>query len=127
MAMPGFVLLVHERGDGDPAIRLGITVTKKIGGAVVRNRMKRRFRALGRELLPELGKPGADHVLIGRAGGVERDFGLLREEMVKALGKVEKNSRHSSEGRNGASQRGTHITGGPGLRRVDEKRRGRRK
>lgn len=85
MAMPGFVLLVHERGDGDPAIRLGITVTKKIGGAVVRNRMKRRFRALGRELLPELGKPGADHVLIGRAGGVERDFGLLREEMTKAL------------------------------------------
>src|SRR3954469_10845197 len=35
--MPGFVLLVRDREDGDPAIRLGITVTKKIGGAVVRN------------------------------------------------------------------------------------------
>lgn len=88
MALPGFVLLVNDRGDGDPAMRLGITVTKKIGGAVVRNRMKRRFRALARELLPELGRPGADHVLIGRAGGVERDFGLLREEMAKALGKI---------------------------------------
>ena len=53
--MPGFVLLVRPREDGDPAIRLGITVTKKIGGAVVRNRMKRRFRSLAREILPENG------------------------------------------------------------------------
>jgi ribonuclease P protein component len=86
--MPGFVLLVRDRGDGDPAVRLGITVTKKIGGAVVRNRMKRRFRALARELLPDGGIPGADHVLIGRAGGVERPFALLREELRTALSKV---------------------------------------
>ncbi len=86
--MPGFVLLVRERGDGDPAMRYGITVTKKIGGAVIRNRMKRRFRVLARELLPALGVAGADHVLIGRSDGIERDFALLRAEMTKALGKV---------------------------------------
>ena len=86
--MPGFVLLVRERGDGDPAMRYGITVTNKIGGAVIRNRMKRRFRVLARELLPAHGVPGADHVLIGRAEGIERDFGLLRQELEKALGKV---------------------------------------
>jgi ribonuclease P protein component len=86
--MPGFVLLVRDRGDEDPAMRLGITVTKKIGGAVVRNRMKRRFRALARELLPEHGVSGADHVLIGRAGGVERDFALLRDELARALAKL---------------------------------------
>jgi ribonuclease P protein component len=86
--MPGFVLLVHERGDGDPAIRLGITVTRKIGGAVVRNRMKRRFRALAGEILVESGVPGADHVMIGRAGGVERDFSLLRDELKRAIAKV---------------------------------------
>jgi ribonuclease P protein component len=86
--MPGFVLLVRPREDGDPAVRLGITVTKKIGNAVVRNGMKRRFRALARELLPVCGVAGADHVLIGRAGGVERDFGSLREELTKALGKL---------------------------------------
>jgi len=86
--MPGFVLLVRDRDDDDPAVRLGITVTKKIGGAVVRNRMKRRFRELARELLPSSGIAGADHVLIGRAGGVERDFGLLREELRKALRKL---------------------------------------
>jgi ribonuclease P protein component len=86
--MPGFVLLVRDRDDGDPAIRLGITVTKKIGGAVVRNRMKRRFRALGREILPGAGRPGADYILIGRAGGVERDFASLRSELERALAKA---------------------------------------
>lgn len=86
--MPGFVLLVRPRGDDSPDMRLGITVTKKIGNAVVRNRMKRRFRALARDLLPIEGVAGADHVLIGRAGGVERDFGDLRHELSKALAKV---------------------------------------
>ena len=86
--MPGFVLLVRPRDDGDPAKRVGFTVTKKIGGAVVRNRMKRRLRALARELLPSGGVPGADHVLIGRTSGIERDFSLLRQELAKALDKA---------------------------------------
>ena len=77
-ATPGFVLLVHDRRDDDPAKRLGITITKKVGNAVVRNRMRRRFRELAAELLPTLGKAGADHILIGREGGIERDFGQLR-------------------------------------------------
>lgn len=86
--MPAFVLLVRDRQDGDPAMRLGITVTKKIGNAVIRNRMKRRFRALAREILPESGLAGADHILIGRQGGIERDFDDMRRELGKALGKV---------------------------------------
>ena len=86
--MPGFVLLVRDRGDNDPAMRLGITVTKKIGGAVIRNRMKRRFRALAREILPQLGFAGSDHVLIGRDGGIERDFSQLAAELEKALRKL---------------------------------------
>ena len=83
--MPGFVLLVRPRDDGDSTIRVGYTVTKKIGGAVVRNRMKRRLRALAREMLADGGFAGADHVLIGRAGGIERDYGLLRQELARAL------------------------------------------
>jgi len=84
-AMPGFVLLVR---DGDPVPRLGITVTKKIGNAVVRNRMKRRLRALAREVLDERAVAGADHILIGRNGGIDRDYALLGTELAKAIGKL---------------------------------------
>jgi ribonuclease P protein component len=87
-ATPGFVLLVFDRRDDNPDIRLGITITKKVGNAVVRNRMRRRFRELMREMLGEKGKAGADHILIGRDGGIERDFGELRADMAKALDKL---------------------------------------
>jgi len=71
-------------------MRVGFTVTKKIGGAVVRNRMKRRFRALAQEIVPANGFPGSDHVMIGRARGIEREFGLLRSELAKALNGLRK-------------------------------------
>ena len=85
--MPGFVLLVRPRGDDDPAMRIGITVTKKVGNAVVRNRIKRRFRALAREVLPAAGVTGADHVLIGRGGGLDRDYAKLKADLAKAIAK----------------------------------------
>lgn len=69
-------------------MRVGFTVTKKIGNAVTRNRMKRRFRALAREILPQSGIAGADHVVIGRQSGVERDFADLRKDFQTALKKV---------------------------------------
>lgn len=87
VARPGFVLLVKSNGgptDGKGK-RYGITVTKRIGNAVVRNRMKRRFRALLRKYLPELGLPDHDHVLIGRDRGVERAFSSLDSELAEAL------------------------------------------
>ncbi len=86
--MPGFVLQVRPRDDGEPTIRVGFTVTKKIGNAVVRNRMKRRLRALARDLLPVKGIAGADHVLIGRQGGIERDYAALTAELSKALSRA---------------------------------------
>ena len=69
-------------------MRVGFTVTKKIGGAVVRNRMKRRLRALAREVVSAEGFRGADHVMIGRSKGIERDFGLLRSELSGALNRL---------------------------------------
>jgi ribonuclease P protein component len=90
VARPGFVLLVNRDTvpSAEADLRFGVTVTKKIGNAVVRNRMKRRFRALLREALPSSGIHGADHVLIGREGGVERDFAALRDELAVALARV---------------------------------------
>ncbi len=82
-ARAGFVLLT--RPNHGAGVRYGITVTKKIGNAVVRNRMKRRFRELLRSALPERALADHDHVLIGRAGGVERDFQTMSDELAKAL------------------------------------------
>ncbi len=83
VARPGFVLLANP--NGGKGKRYGITVTKKIGNAVVRNRMKRRFRELLWAALPEGGLPDHDYILIGRDGGVERDFAALRTELAAAL------------------------------------------
>ena len=85
---PGFVLLVRKRGDDDDLVRFGYTVTKKIGNAVVRNRMKRRFRELVRDTFPQFAILGADYVLIGRSSGIERDYASLAAELKRVLTKL---------------------------------------
>ena len=69
-------------------MRVGFTVSKKVGGAVIRNRMKRRLRALAREIIPVHGCVGSDHVMIGRSAGIEREFALLRQDLTRALQKA---------------------------------------
>ncbi|MCK0127238.1 ribonuclease P protein component [Erythrobacter sp. F6033] len=96
-ARAGFVL--QTRPNGGQGMRYGITVTKKIGNAVIRNRMKRRFRELLRAKLPELGLPDHDHVLIGRAGGVERDFHTMAAELDKALERAREGKSDPARGR----------------------------
>jgi ribonuclease P protein component, eubacterial len=96
-ARAGFVLLTRPN-DGQ-GIRYGITVTKKIGNAVVRNRMKRRFRELLRAALPTQGLPDHDHVLIGRAGGVERDYHTMAVELDKALERAREGKGDPAGGR----------------------------
>lgn len=85
-ARPGFVLLTAP--NENLGKRFGVTVTKKIGNAVVRNRMKRRFRELLRAALPGEGLPDTDHVLIGREGGIERDFAKMQSELSAALARA---------------------------------------
>jgi ribonuclease P protein component len=86
VARPGFVLLAHPN-DGR-GLRYGVTVTKRIGNAVARNRMKRRLRELARAVLPVEGLADHDHVLIGREGGIEREFAKLRAELSAALARA---------------------------------------
>lgn len=89
-ATPAFVLQVRPRGDGDLAKRVGFTVTKKIGNAVIRNRCKRRLRALAGEVLPDMGQVGADHVLIGRSECPTRDYAAMRAELEGACRRLSK-------------------------------------
>ena len=89
-ATPGFVLLVHPRQDGDSAMRVGFTVTRKVGNAVVRNRLKRRLRALARTAIAQAGVAGADHVLIGRNEGVTRAYARMESDLVQALARVKR-------------------------------------
>ena len=86
VARPGFVLLA--RPNGGLGKRYGITVTKRIGNAVVRNRMKRRFRELLWAALPDMGLPDHDHILIGRESGVERSFAAMQADLAGALRRV---------------------------------------
>ena len=72
------------------AIRFGLTATKKIGNAVIRNRTRRRLRALAHEILSAHGQPGYDYVLIGRAATKHRTWEGLRTDLRSALNKVHK-------------------------------------
>ncbi|WP_195759929.1 ribonuclease P protein component [Paracoccus sp. S-4012] len=87
---PGFLLQARDRGpEGGEAVRVGFTCSKKIGNAVTRNRAKRRLRAVAREVLPRLARPGWDYVLVGRPGAtVTRDFAALTADLEAAMARV---------------------------------------
>ncbi len=86
-AAKGLVLQARVRGDADGP-RVGFTVTKRVGNAVVRNRIKRRLREAVRASLAERARDGVDYVLIGRQGTLHRRFDALREDLEAAVVKV---------------------------------------
>ena len=87
-AAPGLVLQACPApADDTPAgtIRLGLTASRKVGGAVVRNRARRRLRALARAVLPRHGAPGHDYVLVARGDTATRPWPRLVQDIEAAL------------------------------------------
>ncbi len=86
-AVGGVVLQALPRRDDAP-VRLGFTVTKKVGNAVVRNRTRRRLKEAMRLLLKEQPIRGVDLVLIGRDSTRKRDFRALQADIRRAMDRV---------------------------------------
>jgi len=110
VAKPAFVLLGLARGEARPQIepstvRFGLTVTKKIGQAVQRNRARRRLRAIARAGLQRTGRPGWDYVLIARDAALTRPFAALEADLESALEMLHKAGRTDAGRRR---ERGRH-------------------
>ena len=85
--MPGFVLQAAPVPADltQPAIRVGFTVSRKVGNAVARNRVRRRLREIARMVIPGQARPDLDYVLVGRQAALARDFAAMRQELLEAL------------------------------------------
>jgi len=99
-AAPGLVLQARPRGQ-EHGIRVGYTATRRVGGAVQRNRAKRRLRAAAAEILPVAAAPGCDYVLIARRATLDRPYGLLVRDLAGALKRLD---LYNDRGRNKVSE-----------------------
>jgi ribonuclease P protein component len=88
----GFVLQERPRGDGGPA-RVGFTVSKKVGGAVERNRVRRQLREIVRLSAAQSLHGGSDYVMVGRRAALDMSFSRLAEDFAGAVARLDKARR----------------------------------
>jgi ribonuclease P protein component len=89
IATAAFVLQGRHRDDEGPA-RVGFTVSRKVGTAVERNRVRRRLREVVRCLRADALRPGYDYVLVGRRTALNRPFEQMIEDFTSALRRLER-------------------------------------
>ena len=106
----GFVLQALDRREDGP-VRVGFTVSKKVGNAVERNRVRRRLREVVRLSAPDLMRSGHDYVLIGRRAALELPFGRMVEDFDRALRRVHTGPVGSGDQRAGRGRSTTPHAG----------------
>ena len=84
-AVSGLVLQIRPQRDTGGAARIGITVSRKVGNAVRRNRSRRRLRAVAEKVMPQHAQAGHDYVMIARQGTADRPFDELMKDLETAL------------------------------------------
>ena len=89
MSSPAFVVQSRARGDDGP-VRFGFTVTKKVGTATERNRIRRRLRELVKQLDEASIRPHSDYVLVGRRAALATDFAAMLDDLRSALRRLER-------------------------------------
>jgi ribonuclease P protein component len=108
----GFIVQTRERADAGPP-RVGFTVSKKVGGAVERNRVRRRLREVVR--LSDAGplRSGSDYVVIGRRAALELPFDRLIADFAHALGRIHRERRATRQpARHGGRDKGRGSAAG---------------
>ncbi|MGH6674138.1 MAG: ribonuclease P protein component [Xanthobacteraceae bacterium] len=118
-----FVLQARQRADEDGSVRVGFTVSRQVGNAVERNRVRRRLRELVR--LSDLAclQRGHDYVLVGRRAALEMPFGKMVQELGAALDRVRV---RRSQGTGSAREHALHDTRSPASARPQPQPRTRR-
>tara|TARA_B100001013_G_scaffold137789_1_gene81107 strand:- start:179 stop:526 length:348 start_codon:yes stop_codon:yes gene_type:complete len=87
----GFILQKLKRNDSmnkfldKDCLRIGLTVTKNVGTAVVRNKIKRRLRNIFHEILTIMGKKNHDYVIIANKKAAIMNYKELKEDLIKAI------------------------------------------
>jgi ribonuclease P protein component len=91
-----FVLQARRRADEGP-VRVGFTVSKKVGNSVERNRVRRRLREIVRLAKPERMRNGYDYVLVGRRAALKIPFMRMAEEFEGALHQIQMRRKNNTE------------------------------
>ena len=122
-----FVLQARARGD-DGAVRVGFTVSRQVGNAVVRNRVRRRLREVVRLVDAGQFRAGHDYVLIGRPPALQLPFADLTRDFANALLRVHaspaKVAPTSTAPAGAGSERSLHTAGSPSRPRRQPEQRG---
>jgi ribonuclease P protein component len=103
-ATPAFVLEAKRRGGSEEEARFGFTVSKQVGGAVERNRIRRRLKAAVRDVLREHARRDFDYVLIARRPALDAVYAALVSELVQALHRVHAQRQRTQRGQTASSR-----------------------